>query len=51
MTIRSIACPTCGVPSLLEEMGLDDKQCQICWERYCSRTWWEMVNSLAGVAA
>lgn len=35
-------CPDC------QELadGLDGIHCQLCWEKLCSVSWWEMVNAL-----
>lgn len=37
-------CPRCGVDFTVEERGLDDEHCQVCWEAICSEGWWEMTN-------
>ncbi|BAY55213.1 hypothetical protein NIES2135_20360 [Leptolyngbya boryana NIES-2135] len=26
--------------------GLDGLHCQLCWEKLCSTSWWQLVNSI-----
>lgn len=44
-----VLCPTCGNETPDYEVWAEE-YCQMCWERYCSGTWWEMINSLSEVA-
>lgn len=37
-------CPTCKEEIRPDNLGLDDEQCQACWEAYCDRTWWEFMG-------
>lgn len=30
--------------------GKDKAYCQLCWEVFCSETWWEVVGKIYGIA-
>lgn len=39
-------CPLCNRAFCVEERGLDDVHCQLCWESICSEEWWNYYERI-----
>jgi hypothetical protein len=43
-------CTDCGGEIDMAWPGDKGEICQLCWEAYCSRTWWECMGAAIGDA-